>query len=245
MLYAQALSCEMFLNKGWFIGFEKLILYGDLTVSDDNFKPLKTGTTIVGLRYKGGVILAADMRTTMGHHIHSGEARKIFFINDNLALSWAGSVSMNQQLVKYLRSELKIIKLRTNRDPLVIEAASMMRNWLYGSIRRPSMMQDISSFMFAGKDARGVHLHYCGADGTKMEIDKYIVDGSGMMYAYGVFESSFKENLEEKEAIDLAVRAVDAAMQRDVSSGNGVRVVVVNETGANEVLTKSINTRVQ
>lgn len=208
-------------------------------------KIIKSGTTIIGIKAKDAIILAADMRTTRGYEIANSEADKVFAINDYMALAWAGSVSANQMLVKHLKSELQLMELRTTRKPNISEAANLLRSWQYGLIRRPSAMQDISAFIVGGKDKNGLHLFECAPDGTLMNRDKYVADGSGSPYALGVLETHFKENMSEQEAIDLAVKVIDTAMQRDIASGNGVNVIVINDKGATKVLSKKVNTHVQ
>ena len=44
----------------------------------------------------------------------------------------------------------------------------------------------------------------------------------------------------EKEAIDLAVKSVKAATQRDSFSGDGIDVLVINKEGSREI-TEKIN----
>lgn len=214
-----------------------------ILVSGEEFKPLKTGTTIVGVKYKDGIVLAADMRTTMGNHIYGKSSRKVFEISPTIAGAWAGTVSQNQLLLKYLRSELKIHSLRTHRQASVTEAASLLRSWIYNMIRRPSMMMDISSFILGGKEKNGsFSLYDVGPDGTLMQTDDYVVNGSGMMYAIGYLERNFQPGLDEAKAIEVAVNAVDTAMQRDTASGNGIRVMIVDSNGAREVATKVVDT---
>ena len=43
-----------------------------------------------------------------------------------------------------------------------------------------------------------------------------------------------KENMNEKDAVDLAVKAVRSATMRDSFSGDGIDVLVVNQDGITE-----------
>ena len=231
----------MFLNNLEFIG-ENQVNSTVIIVSDKGHNVIKTGTTILGIKFNGGVVLAADKRTTAGHMIVGKASQKVYSVHNNIALAWAGTVSANQMLIKYLRSELKIIELRTHRQPKVQEAASMMRNWQYSMIRRPMMIEDISSFIFGGYDSGGARLFHSNFDGTLRELDDYQVDGSGMMFALGVIEKEYKDNMTQDEAVNLAVTAIDIALQRDSGSGNGIDVVVIDQNGVRNVLTKTVDT---
>ncbi len=206
---------------------------------------MKTGTTTVGFVCKDCVVLAADMRATAGYLIANKDTEKVVQITDKIAITIAGSVSAIQMLQKYLTSELNLRKIQLHRDSTVKEAANLLRNWVYGMIRQPSMMQDISHFLIGGTDKEGLHLYEIFPDGTLTKISTYVTSGSGSSYALGVFETQFKEGFSEKEGVDLAIKAIDTAMQRDIASGNGINVLVIDNNGVRKVATKKVNTHVQ
>lgn len=206
---------------------------------------MKTGTTTVGIVCKDCVVLAADMRTTAGYQIMNGDAEKVFSLTPKIAMTWAGSVAANQMLIKYLRGELKLRHIRSGRETTVKEAINLLRNWVYSVIRQPSMMQDISHFLMGGTDKHGVHLYDLFPDGSLTKIDKFISTGSGSVYVYGFLEKQYTENLSQEQGIALALDAVDTAMQKDIASGNGVNVFVIDKNGARKVSTKKVNTHIQ
>lgn len=208
-------------------------------------KTLKTGTTTVGIVCKDAVVLAADMRATVGNLIADNSVDKVLSINDNMAVAISGSVASIQMLVKYMQSELKLLKIRTGREPTAKEGANLLRNWVYGLIRRPSMMRDIAHFIFAGQDKHGFHLYEIFPDGTLMHEEHYKAGGSGMVFALGVLESKFKPGMSRDEGIALAQECIDVAIQRDSASGNGVNIFVIDKDGARKVLTKKVNTHLQ
>lgn len=204
-----------------------------------------TGTTTVGIRCKDSVILAADMRITVGHMIDRGDFDKVYAINDNMALTVAGSVSSVQILIKHLQSQLRLQKIQSGRESTVKEAANLLRNWVYSMIRQPSMMQDISHFIFAGVDKHGVHMYDIFPDGSLTEVPDYKCSGSGSVFAIGVMETQYNHDMTEADGIKLAELAVDTAIQKDSASGNGVNIFVVNKDGVKKVLTKRVNTHLQ
>jgi len=77
------------------------------------------------------------------------------------------------------------------------------------------------------------------------ECDDYVSSGSGSVIAYGVLEVGFRHGLVIKEGIGLAVKAVNAAMQRDIASGNGIDVVTITGEGVTKVFEKEIDTTVK
>jgi len=70
--------------------------------------------------------------------------------------------------------------------------------------------------------------------------DEYAAVGTGAEMALGVLDPQFKENMNEKDAIELATKAVRSATMRDSFSGDGIDVLVVNKDGVQE-FTQKIN----
>ena len=205
----------------------------------------KTGTTTVGIVCKDCIVLAADMRATVGHMIGEKETDKVLPINDRMLVTTAGMASTLQVLVKHLQSQLKLKEIKSSRETTVKEAVNLLRNWVYSIIRTPSMVPDITHFLFAGVDNYGVHLYEIFPDGCLNQEPAYKASGSGSVFALGVLESKYKEGMTQEEGVKLAEECVDVAIQRDSASGNGVNIFVVNKEGARKVLTKRVNTHLQ
>lgn len=203
---------------------------------------LKTGTTTIGIVCKDCVVLAADTRATAGNLITESNIDKVVAVNKNMAVTFAGSVSTIQVLMQYLKSELSFMKIRNGRDVTTHEAVNLLRNWVYSVIRQPTMIAGIAHFLFAGVDAYGVHLYDIFPDGSLSKETKFKSSGSGSTFVYGILEHKYKENMSEEDGIKLAIDCVDASIQRDNASGNGVNVFVVNKDGVKKVATKRVNT---
>lgn len=206
---------------------------------------LKTGTTTVGLVCKDCIVLAADTRATAGSLIVNNDIDKVLEVTSHMALTMAGNVSSIQMLVKYLRSELELRQIQLGRPSTVKEAATMLSTWVYGLIRRPAMMPEVAHLLFAGADKHGVHLYDIFPDGSLTKEKDYIASGSGSVFAYGVLETHYKKDMSEEEGIKLAEKVIDAAIQRDTASGNGVNIFVISSDGVKKALTKRVNTHFQ
>lgn len=192
---------------------------------------LKTGTTTLALLCKDGVVLAADKRVTAGHMIANKDFNKIYPVEDNMALTVAGTVSDVQLLLKLLKAELRLKRLRTNRNVSVSEAANLLAGMVYSNIRKMSMIPGISHFIFAGHDHTGHHIYDIFPDGSIAEIDNFITSGSGSVFVFGVLETLFKSGMSVEEGKSLAIKAMNAALQRDSASGNGVDIVTIDSSG--------------
>ena len=206
---------------------------------------VKKGTTTIGIVCKDGIILAADRRATAGTLIVDKKAPKIHKITDNSAVTIAGTVSDAQMLIKLLQAEMRLKSIRTERDVDTKEIANMLASLLYSSIRRLSMIPSIAHFLLAGHDNKGDHLFDLFPDGSISVIDDYSSSGSGSVIAYGVLEALFRKDLSIDEATRLAVRSINAALQRDIATGNGIDVVKVTKSGVEWVLEETIEAKVE
>jgi proteasome beta subunit len=208
-------------------------------------KELKTGTTTLALLCKDGIVLAADKRATSGYLISHKKFDKIISITDTIAVTVAGTVSDVQLLTKYIKAELKLKQIRTYRESTVKEAANLLSMMVYNNIRKMSMIPGISHFIVGGKDKSGFHIYDLSPDGSISEIDDYNTSGSGSVMVYGVLETLYKKDISIDEGIKLAVKSINAAVQRDIASGNGIDVVTITKDGVKKVLSKEINTQIE
>ncbi|MFQ5621096.1 MAG: proteasome subunit beta [Candidatus Nanoarchaeia archaeon] len=201
----------------------------------------KTGTTTVGIVCRDGIILAADRRSTAGSMIVNKEAKKLTKITDHIAVTRAGVVSDIQLFERLIKAEIKLKEIQTGRPIRVIESANLLASMCYSAIRRPSMIMSIAGFLMGGVDDDGVHLFELEPAGSVTVIKNYMSDGSGMVFALGVLESDFKEGMSLDEGVELAKKAVNAAMQRDTASGNGIDVWAITKKGIEEKFAQAVN----
>ena len=205
----------------------------------------KTGTTTLGIVCKEGIVLAADRRATAGNLVISKKVRKVIPIDDNVAVTVAGSVSDIQMIIKIIKAQIKLNSLRRADKRLTIkEVANLLGNLVYNAIRTPSMFPSITGFLVGGQDNSGFHLYNLGIGGDVLEEDDYTADGSGMEFAIGVLENSYKKGMSINDGIKLAVDAISAAIQRDTASGNGLNVLTITKDGIKMVIEKELETRI-
>lgn len=203
-------------------------------------KSIKKGTTTVGIVCKDGIVLAADKRISMGYLIANKKGEKIHLVSPNMAVTMAGLVSDAQLIVKLARAELNLKKIRSQKEPTVKEAANMIGNILYQNMRKMSMVPGIVSFLLGGKDKHGFKLYELGMDGSVTIADRFTSSGSGSSVAFGVLESSYIEGISVKEGVELAIKTINSAIQRDMPTGEGIDVVTITNEGAKKALGKKI-----
>ncbi|MGY5871550.1 MAG: archaeal proteasome endopeptidase complex subunit beta [Candidatus Thorarchaeota archaeon] len=190
---------------------------------------LKTGTTTVGMIAKDCVVLASDQRATMGFLIANKTAKKIFKITNRIGATIAGSVADAQAIMDLLAAEAKLFEIQRGR-PIRVKALTRLLSNI--------MFQGRGAYMLAcvvgGFDDEGAQVYYTDFVGSVIP-DKFVSTGSGSPVALGVMEAEYKDDLTKKKAIELGVRAVAAAIERDAASGNSILVSVIDKDGYQEI----------
>jgi len=191
---------------------------------------IKKGTTTVGIIAKDAVVIGAEQKSTMGYLVDSKVAQKIYALDDHIGLTIAGSVGDALAMIRLLKAQLKLYKLE--RGPITLKAAAnLLSNILHGSKYFPY----INQFILAGYDAQPALYSFDPLGGFDVK-DKFYSTGSGSPVAYGVLESGFKENMTNEEAIALIIKAIKAAIERDIGSGGKeIQVAIIDKNGFKEL----------
>jgi len=200
----------------------------------------KTGTTTLGMVCKDGVVIATETRATMGTLIAHKATKKLYKIDQHLALATAGLVGDLQVLARYLNAEANLYRLKRDMRMPVKSAATLMSNILNQRKFYPYYVQ----LILGGFDDSGGYVFSLDAAGGAIP-DKYTAGGSGSPYVFGVLEDSYKDGMSTDEGIDIAVRAITAAKSRDAASGGNINVAVITKDGFKEVPEDDIKKRVE
>lgn len=188
------------------------------------------GTTTIGVVCKDGVILASDTRVTMGFYVAHKFGKKVYKIDDHLGMTIAGTVADAQRVVDILTANAKLYRIKLNRPMPVNSAARLIANLLFSNRYVPLATQVI----IGGVDETGPHVFNLDPFGSLNE-EKSVATGSGSPIAYGVLEDKYREGMNVEELLPIIVKAVNAAMRRDVASGNNYNVTVIDEAGYREL----------
>jgi len=206
----------------------KIVDLNELNVPQQQNHPhLKTGTTTCGLKVAGGVVLAADKRATMANFIANRQARKVNNLTDHCWMTIAGGVADAQYLIDIMRAEAQLFEMKRKRKIPVKALAHMLANMLFRNKQTP---YEVGLIMGGYTDDEGPALFDLDELGSILPEDFTSV-GSGSPFCIGVLEANWKPNLTPEEGKTLAIKAVQAAIARDINTGNGVDVVVITKDG--------------
>jgi len=191
---------------------------------------LKTGTTTVGLIAKDCVVLAADMRASLGHIAYDEECQKLYKITDNIAVTNAGAVGDSLTLVRFLKSHASLYEIERDSKITPKAIAAYLSNVLNANRYYPFAAQ----FVIGGVN-EGPELYELTPDGGVLKRDKYAVSGSGTEPAMTTLDQNYRQGMTEEEGIAVAIKAVNAGRKRDIfSGGKSVSVMVISKQGVRE-----------
>jgi proteasome beta subunit len=198
-------------------------------------EPLK-GTTTVGLVFSDGVVLATEKRATMGYFIASKRAKKVYQIADRIGMTTAGGVGDAQQLARIMTVECSLYQIRRGRPIAVGAASTLLSNVLNANRYYPYYVQ----LLVGGIDDSGPSVYSVDAMGGATREEDIVATGSGSPGAYGVLEDRYRKDMNEDEAVELAIRSIRAAMRRDAGSGEGIHVVVITRDKYQEIADEDV-----
>jgi len=186
----------------------------------------KTGTTIVGIVYKNGVVLGADTRATGGTEVADKNCEKIHYLAPNIYCCGAGTAADTEKTTELIASQLELLRLNTGgTQSRIVTACTLLKRMLF---RYQGYIS--AALVLGGCDIHGPHVYQIYPHGSTGKLP-YTTMGSGSLAAMSVFETGWVENMEEKEAVELVQRAILAGIFNDLGSGSNVDTCVIRMDG--------------
>ncbi|KAG9301504.1 hypothetical protein G9A89_008356 [Geosiphon pyriformis] len=192
-------------------------------------KAISTGTTIVGVIFKDGIVLGADTRATEDTIVAEKNCKKIHYLAPNMYCCGAGTAADTEFTTALISSKLELHRLNTGREARVTTAMTFLKQMLFryqGNVG--------AALILGGFDVNGPSLFLIHPHGST-DKTPYGTMGSGSLAAMSVFETRWRKNLERQEAIDLVKDAVEAGIFNDLGSGSNVDINII-ERGRCEIL---------
>eukprot|EP01134_Creolimax_fragrantissima_P001332 CFRG1332T1 len=186
-------------------------------------KAVKTGTTIVGLIYKDGVVLGADTRATDGSTVADKNCEKIHYIAPNIYCCGAGTAADTENTTNLISSQLELHRLSTGRPSRVRTACKLLKTTLFRYQGHVS-----AALVLGGVDLDGPVLYSIHPHGSTDKLP-FVTMGSGSLAAMAVFEAGFKPDMELEEAKKLVRDAIASGIFNDLGSGSNVDLCVITK----------------
>ncbi len=178
------------------------------------------GTTVLAVRYEGGVVMAGDRRATAGYTIASRRIEKVFPADDFSGVAIAGAAGPAVEMVRLFQVQLEHYE-KIEGETLSLEGkANQLAQMVRGNL--PAAMQGFAVVpLFAGYDHRRDRGRVFSYDvtGGKYEEADFQTNGSGGVHARNWIKATWQEGMTRDATVDLALRALFAAADEDTATG--------------------------
>ena len=188
--------------------------------SSDRQIPTSHGTTVIGLRYADGVLVAGDRLATMDYRVASRDIQKVYATDDYSLMAIAGAAGPAIEMARLLGVQFEHYE-KIEGEPLELEGKA---NVLSGLIRQnlPAAMQGLVVVpIFAGYDRRRRlgRLWKYEITGGRYEEKDFDSTGSGSLFARESLKKSFTANATRTEALRTVIDALTDAADEDRGTG--------------------------
>ena len=178
------------------------------------------GTTVLALRYQGGVMMAGDRMATEGHLVAHRTIRKVFPADRYSAVAVAGVAGLAMDMVKLFQVELehyeKLEGVRLSLEGKASFLARLVKSQLGMALRGLVVVP-----LFAGfddKDSQGKVYSFDVVGGRYLETD-FGSTGSGSRLAKAYLRTQYEPDISVDQALVLAVRGLVSAAREDTATG--------------------------
>ncbi|KAI4880326.1 hypothetical protein NFI96_004798 [Prochilodus magdalenae] len=207
--------------------------------------PLGHGTTTLGFAFQGGVIAAADSRSSCSGLVACPASQKILPVHSHLVGTTSGTSADCALWKRILARELRLYQLRNRRRLSTGGAAKLLSHMLH-PFKGTELCVAATLCGWDGDEAvggddrpvdagiatklTGPRVFYVCSDGLRLQGELFSV-GSGSPYAYSILDGRVHWGLSVDEAVAVAREAVYRATYRDAYSGNNVDLYHVTAKG--------------
>jgi proteasome beta subunit len=186
---------------------------------------LPHGTTIVALKYPGGVLLAGDRRSTQGNMIAGRDVQKVYITDDYTATGIAGTAAIAVEFARLYAVELEHYE-KLEGVPLtfagkVNRLAIMVRGNLAAAMQGLVALPLLAGFDIDDPDSQkaGRIVSFDAAGGWNLEEEGYQSVGSGSIFAKSSIKKLYSQVTDTDSALRVAVEALYDAADDDSATG--------------------------
>eukprot|EP01125_Pyxidicula_operculata_P000271 TRINITY_DN10346_c0_g1_i1.p1 TRINITY_DN10346_c0_g1~~TRINITY_DN10346_c0_g1_i1.p1 ORF type:complete len:219 (+),score=46.32 TRINITY_DN10346_c0_g1_i1:50-706(+) len=190
-----------------------------------------TGTTIMAVEFKDGVVIGADSRTSTGSYVANRVTDKLSYLHDRIYVCRSGSAADTQAITDYVKFYLDMHAVELGELPLVKTAASLVQRMCYAN-----KSQLLAGMIIGGWDPEKGGQVFCVPLGGALVRQPCAIGGSGSTYIYAYCDANYKENMTKDECVQFVRNSIALAIARDGSSGGVIRTAVITKDGVERAM---------
>jgi proteasome beta subunit len=209
------------------------------------------GTTVLAVRFDGGVLMLADRRATAGNLIMFDQAEKVMALDDHTLIAISGSFARSVEIARYLKHSFKYYR-RTTLSEMSLDGKLMeITRALAGNMQMA--MEGIGVFLpiVAAYDKIGgeFSVHFFDGAGARFQNGEYACAGSGSERIRGVFEYLARtkgpwHTRPRDEVLLDGLHMLDIAAELDSATGGFAKTLpvvrVLDANGSYEIAGKEL-----
>jgi proteasome beta subunit len=190
------------------------------------------GTTVLALKYKGGILNLGDRRATASNYVMYDRADKVMPLDDTTIVAISGSYARSIEIVRYLKHAFKYYA-RTQLQELSLEGklqevTKALSNNLPMTMDGVGIFVPLISAYDPSTDKFGIFFY--DAMGARFESGEFGAAGSGSERIRGVFDyitrsKGLFENRPLEEVLEDGLTMLDIAAQLDAATGGFDRIL--------------------
>ncbi len=227
-----------------------LPVLGDSVISGAD---LPHGTTIVAIKFPGGVLIAGDRRATQGNMIASRDVQKVHIADDYTATGIAGTAAIAVEFARLYAVELEHyeklegvpLTFRGKVNRLAIMVRGNLAAAMQGFVALPLLVGYDLDDSDPGNAGRIVSFDAAG--GWNIEDEGYQSVGSGSLFAKSSIKKLYSHVTDADSALKVAIESLYDAADDDSATGGpdltrGIypTAVLIGADGAEEVTEERI-----
>ena len=214
-----------------------------------NTEPIKnsqsvvySGSSVIGLKYNNGVIIASDTLMCYGGSLslmHSRERIKV--LNERTVIGYSGEFSDMQETSRILNELILEDQLETNRNGVMgpVELGHYLSSLHY--YQRNRLDPYLNSAIVGGIDFNGdVVLMQVDPFGTFL-TGNYFTTAFANYFACSLLRNEYPKNpneLTKEQAMNLIRKCFEVLFYRDAKAGDEIQYIVLEKEGNNQLKTE-------
>lgn len=197
--------------------------------------PIYTGNTVIGLRYKDGIIIACDTNLCYGSCLTKAESYdKIKVLNNRTFIGYSGEFSDMQETNRILDEMIQEDNLSTNYNGNFgpIELGHYLSSLHY--YQRNKMNPLLNAIVCGGIDFNGdIILYNIDSFGTLLKGD-YFATHMGSYFSCAIFRNEYPKNykdLTKEKALEIISKCFEVLFYRHKSAGDQIQYTIMEKNG--------------
>ena len=191
-------------------------------------QPIVTGTTVIGLKYADGVMLAADTLASYGSLARYNDVRRISKVGKSTLIGASGEISDYQSILEILES---MHREDTNQDDGYTRTPQEIHNYLRAVMyQKRNKGNPLWNQLLVAGYRNKPYLGYVDLIGTCYE-ENFIATGFGAYLAIPIIRDRWNANMSEGEARSLIEDCLRVMYYRDCRASNRIQIAKATAEG--------------